>query len=223
MEKAVDQAPESALVARLKRRSPEAFEELVALHARRLQSVAMGILHNAQDAEDCVQETFLKAFQSISGFRGKASLSTWLYRITTNLALSQLRKERRNRVVDMESDLPAAHDRHPASVRDCSSIPETALLGRELADQVQKLINQLPEHYRKPYILKDLEKRTEAEVSRTLGLSKSAIKCRAHRARVFVRSRLEKRRLGPAPSNLAASVWASLDARSVPAMRRNHG
>lgn len=219
MEKAVDKAPESVLVARLKRRSPRAFDELVAGHARRLQSVAMGILQNAQDAEDCVQETFLKAFQSISGFRGQASLATWLYRIATNLALSKLRKARRNPVVDWESDQSRVRGRHPTAIQDCSQLPETALFGRELADQVQGLINQLPRNYRMPYILKDLEKLTEAEVSQTLGLSKSAVKSRVHRARVFVRSRLEERRLGPESANLAASAWASLDARSAPVSR----
>ncbi|HSR50211.1 MAG TPA: sigma-70 family RNA polymerase sigma factor [Acidobacteriota bacterium] len=212
---------EQILVERLKRRSSQAFDELVSCHGHRLQGVAMRILRNAQDAEDCVQETFLKAFQSISSFRGQASLSTWLYRIATNLALSRLRKKRRTPLVDVDSRLPDACARHPSAVRDWSRMPETALLRRELADQVRKLIAELPETYRLPYVLKDLEKLSESEVCQALGLPKSTIKSRVHRARVFIRSELKERRLGPAPAVPAGGVLASLAARS--GKERNHG
>ena len=208
MKKHVSQNPasrsdseEQRLAAGLQMGSPEAFDELVDRHARRLFSVAMRILRNAQDAEDCVQETFLKVFQSISSFRGQASLSTWLYRIATNQALTKLRKERGNPVVDVESHLPKfVLGEHLTVVRDWSQLPDLALQTKELTENLERFIAELPEHYRIPYILKDMEKLSEAEVSEALGLPKTTIKNRVHRARLVIRSRLEEHLLGPAPS-----------------------
>lgn len=225
MEKRVAESPdfhsnrkEQGLVSRLKSRSPGAYDELVNQYARRLFSVAMRILRDAQDAEDCVQETFLKVFQSISSFREQASLSTWLYRIATNRALSKLRKERRNPVVAVESYLPQFVDgEHATVVRDWSRLPEAALLRRELTDHLERFVAELPEHYRIPYILKDLEKLSEAEVSETLGLPVSTIKNRVHRARLVIRARLDEYLLGPAPAMPAERVLAMSVSRSTSA------
>lgn len=201
-----NESQEQRLVSGLKSRSPEAFDELVNRHARRLFAVAMRILRNAQDAEDCVQETFLRAFQSISSFREQSSLSTWLYRIATNRALSKLRKERGIPVVAVEDYLPQfVEGEHATIVRDWRQLPDQALQSRELIAHLERFIAELPEHHRIPYILKDLEELSEAEVSRILGLPKTTIKMRVHRARLVIRSRLEEHLLGPAQPSRQAS------------------
>lgn len=227
MEKRVAESPKShtdrkeqRLVDRLKSHSPGAFDELVGRYAGRLFSVAIRILRDPQDAEDCVQETFLKAFESISSFREQASLSTWLHRIATNQALSKLRRQRRNPVVAVETyPTRFANGDHASYVPDWNRLPEALLLRRELSDHLQRLVSELPQHYRVAYTLKDLEKLSEDEVSRTLGLPITTIKNRVHRARLVIRAGLEELLLGPAsalpaerpfPSSRVESTCAAL-------------
>ena len=94
---------EQSFVKRLKRKSPQAFEELIQTYASRLYSVGMRVLDNSEDTEDVLQETFLKAFQSLRSFREESSLYTWLCRIMTNQSLMRLKQVRKHRLVPIES------------------------------------------------------------------------------------------------------------------------
>lgn len=185
--------PEHDLVEHLKKRSAEAFEELVNQYGRRLYSVAYRILRNAQDAEDAVQETFLKAFQGIDGFRQESSVYTWLYRIVTNECLLKLRKLGQRDVVSIESYLPHFEQgQYVETVQDWNRSPELELRRQELSDFFERCIEELPEENRIAYILKDIEKLPEDQVAEILGTNKTTMKNRVHRARLVIRKRVEE-------------------------------
>jgi RNA polymerase sigma-70 factor (ECF subfamily) len=184
---------EQDLVRRLKDKSPEAFEELVAHYARRLYSVSMRLLRNPQDAEDAVQETFFNVSQSIDTFREESSLYTWLYRIVTNQALAKLKQQRRRSVVPIEPYLPRFEQgKHADRILDWRQVPDSVLSSQQLSEFFETCIDELPEEFRLAYILKDIEKLPEDEVSKILGVTKSTVKNRVHRARLVIRRRVEE-------------------------------
>lgn len=185
---------EEMLVESLKQKSSEAFEELVTRYARRLYSVSYRILRNPQDAEDAVQETFLQVFRSIHKFRKESNLFTWLHRIATNQALDKLRKQGQFNVVPIEPYLPRFESgRLVDQMRDWRKEPNFVLQAKELELFFEKCINELPDEYRIPYLLKDVEKLSEDQVCEILGLRKPIMKSRVHRARLVIRKRVGDR------------------------------
>ncbi len=173
----------------------DAFEKLVERYGKSLYSVSFQILKNSQDAEDAVQETFLKAFRAIDRFRGDSSLYTWLYRIAQNQSLMKLRK--RNRAVTVSLDTwitPSEGEQESLPPTNWlpsqSPDPGLSLHTRQLSEFVRHCIQQLPENYRQAYLLKDVRSLTEDQVCRRLGISKASMKSRVHRARVLVRKRV---------------------------------
>jgi len=178
----------------VKRRSPEAFEEVVKHYSHRLHSASLRILRNPQDAEDAVQETFLKAFQSIGSFRGESSLYTWLYRIVQNQSLAKLRHRSQRRLIPIEA-CPRHFEqgKHVHCFQDRGQAPDLALYTRQLVEFLDQCIQDLPDSYRCTYVLKDVEKLSEDQVCEILGISKSTMKNRARRARLVVRKHVKKR------------------------------
>ncbi len=172
-----------------------AFEKLVEKYGKSLHAVSFQILKNPQDAEDAVQETFLKAFRAIDRFRGDSSLYTWLYRIVQNQSLMKLRKRNRAVTISLDSwttpseweqeSLPPTH-----WLPSHSPDPGLSLHTRQLSEFVRHCIQELPENYRQAYLLKDVKSLSEDQVCRTLGISKPSMKSRVHRARVLVRKRV---------------------------------
>ncbi len=182
---------EHSFVIRLKRKSPQAFEELIQTDACRLYSVGMRVLDNPEDTEDGVQETFLKAFQSIKSFREESSLYTWLCRIMINQSLMKLKQVRKHRPVPIEPYLTRFEQGPDSQGIGVSTRPDLILDGRELAGFFEKCIIELPQKYRIPYILKDVEKLSEGQVCEALQISKSVMKSSVHRARLVIRKRVE--------------------------------
>src|SRR5678816_378355 len=113
---ATDRSADSALVARLQRGDPEAFETLVRAHSGRLLDVARRFLPNEQDAQDAVQDAFIRAFRAIGGFQERSQLHTWLHRIVVNSALMKLRERRRKPEESIDDLLPTfVSDGHQAT------------------------------------------------------------------------------------------------------------
>jgi len=179
------------LVNRLQRGDEAAFEELVRLHGGRLLSVARRFLGGSEDAQDAVQEAFIKAFKAIHTFEERAQLQTWLHRILVNTALMKLRERRRRPEESIDELLPTfTTDGHQAvESREWSD----ALLERkETAGIVRDTIARLPEPYRVVLVLRDLEERDTAETARLLGMTTTAVKVRLHRARQALRTLLDR-------------------------------
>ncbi len=182
---------DGVLVARLQRGDDSAFEAIVRAHGGRLLSVARRFLGNNEDAEDAVQDSFIRAYKSIHTFEARAQLHTWLHRIVVNTSLMKLRERRRRPTASIEDLLPAySADGHQAVVsRDWS---DAVLERKETAAIVREAIQQLPDLYREVLILRDIEEKDTAEAAVLLGTSSNVVKVRLHRARQALRTLLDR-------------------------------
>jgi RNA polymerase sigma-70 factor (ECF subfamily) len=167
------------------------FARLVDAYSGPLYRLALKMLGNATDAEDALQNTFLKAFQHVDQFEGRSSLSTWLYRIASNEALMQLRKRRPETTfsdISVEDDEEQNFD--PVQLTDWPSLPEEELLSAEARTTLDHAIEHLPEKLRIVFVLRDIEDLSIQETSQVLGLSETAVKTRLLRARLRLREEL---------------------------------
>jgi RNA polymerase sigma-70 factor (ECF subfamily) len=179
------------LVGRLQSGDEAAFEELVRNHGGRLLSVARRLLGSSEDAQDAVQETFIKAFRAIHTFEERSQLRTWLHRILVNTALMKLRARRRRPEESIDDLLPTfSADGHQAvESREWS---DSLLERKETAGIVRDAISRLPESYRVVLVLRDLEERDTSETARILGTTTTVVKVRLHRARQALRTLLDR-------------------------------
>jgi RNA polymerase sigma-70 factor, ECF subfamily len=168
------------------------LEQTIRSHTPRLLAVARRLLGSADDAEDAVQEAFTLALAALDSFEERSQLSTWLHRITVNVALSKLRARRRNLEQLGLDPLPASHaDEAPGRADEASAYCLDELLEqREDGALLLACIEQLPEAYRRVIVLRDVEELDTRSVARLLGVSDSVVKVRLHRARQALRVRL---------------------------------
>ena len=170
-----------------------AFEQLVKRYDRRLFRIAQHVTHNREDAEDAVQDAFLKAFQHLGEFREDSKFSTWLIRITLNQSLMKVRKQRRAiREVSLEEDFQAGEDMHPMEVIDWAPDPEQLYRTAELRDILIKALRELRPILRAVFVLRDIEGLSTAQTAEVLNLSQVAVKARLWRGRLQLRERLNK-------------------------------
>lgn len=182
---------DAMLVARLQAGDPDAYETLVRTYGGRLLSVARRFLPNTEDAQDAVQEAFIKAFRSIRTFEERAQLHTWLHRILVNTALMKLRSRRRHPEECIDDLLPTFQaDGHQTT--EPHEWSDAVLQRKETADLVRKAIAQLPDQYRVVLTLRDIEELDTAETAAALGTSTTVVKVRLHRARQALRTLLDR-------------------------------
>jgi RNA polymerase sigma-70 factor, ECF subfamily len=166
------------------------FARLVDAYSGVIFRLGMKMLENQQDAEDVLQETFIKAFRSLSGFDGRSSVSTWLYRIATNEALMMLRKHKR---VMVSLDEPLENedgDQEPMQIADWCCLPENELMSAEARAYLDQAIEQLPHNLRLVFLLRDIDGLSTLETGEVLNLSETAVKTRLSRARLRLRQDL---------------------------------
>ncbi len=193
----MDRTQDQELVARLRAGDEGAVEELAARYGSKIQQLAVRYMKNRQDAEEVTQDVLVKVCRKIDAFRGDAALSSWIYRITFNAAMSRLRNGRQARaaVADHERALAAVSDeslqpRTPRQPADWSRMPDEELLRAQLRGAVRHALDELPEIYRAPVVLRDIEGLTTEEASRRLRVKDQTLKSRLHRGRVLLRERL---------------------------------
>src|SRR5579872_1254260 len=189
------QAPADDLVARARGRDEAAIRAIIKDNNRLLYRLARGILRNDAEAEDVVQETYVRAFTHLDAFRGDSSLATWLARIAMNEALGRLRGRRPN--VEWTSLPPGTLEaqiiQFPLSV---PSDPEKTMAQREIQHVVEHAIDELPEAFRLVFITRVIEGMNVEETAELLGLRPETVKTRLHRARAMLRDNVEKK-IGP--------------------------
>jgi RNA polymerase sigma-70 factor, ECF subfamily len=182
---------DDSLVARLQRGDPVAFEMLVRGHGGRLLSVARRLLGSNEDAEDAVQETFIKAFKAIHTFEERSQLHTWLHRIVVTTSLMKLRERRRKPQASIDDLLPSfTTDGHQTT--ECREWSDAVFERKETASIVRQAIEMLPDQYRAVLVLRDIEERDTAETAAILGTSTTVVKVRLHRARQALRTLLDR-------------------------------
>ncbi len=183
---------ESVLVDAARNGDVGAFEQLVRRYDRNVFRIAQHITQNREDAEDVVQDAFLKAFQNLGQFQGQSKFYTWLVRIAVNEALMRLRRRRPERMVSLDEDVKTEEDSMPREVADWSPNPEQLYSQAELKDILSKTIQGLPPGFRTVFVLRDVEALSTEETAEALNLSIPAVKSRLLRARLQLRDRLNK-------------------------------
>ena len=166
------------------------FARFVEVFSGQVYRLALKMLQNSQDAEDILQETFIKAYKALPNFERRSSLSTWLYRIATNEALMFLRKKR---LVQVSMDAPIENDEgdiRPRQIVDWCCLPETEIMSAEALTHLDISVQALPESLRTVFLLRDIEGLSTRETAEVLSISESAVKTRLSRARFQLRERL---------------------------------
>ncbi|HKZ43552.1 MAG TPA: sigma-70 family RNA polymerase sigma factor [Anaerolineales bacterium] len=166
------------------------FAKLIDVHSDQIFRLAIKILGNEQDAEDVLQNTFLKAFQKIGSFEGRSNVSTWLYRIATNEALMTIRKRRPEINISEFTNEENEEIESPIQFIDWCCLPENELLSEETREVMDEAINQLSEALKIVFILRDIEGVSIQETGQILNLSETAVKTRLLRARLKLREKL---------------------------------
>jgi len=183
---------EMALVHAAKGGDVQAFEELVRRYDRNVFRIAQHITHNREDAEDVVQDAFLKAYENLNQFQGQSKFYTWLVRIAVNEALMKLRRLKPGRTVSLDEDVKTEEDSLPREVADWSPNPEQQYNQAELKDILTRTIQGLPMSFRTVFVLRDVEGLSTEETAEALELSVPAVKSRLLRARLQLRERLNR-------------------------------
>jgi RNA polymerase sigma-70 factor (ECF subfamily) len=183
---------ESALVARAKAGDASAFSELVQHYDRRVFRMAKQITQNDDDAEDVLQEAFLKAYTHLDDFQGNSKFYTWIVRIAVNEALMKLRKRRSDRSVPLDEPIDTGEDEVPREIAVWEDNPEETYSREELAELLDQAVQSLKPAYRTVFVLRDIEEMSIEETAEALGLSISAVKSRLLRARLQLREKLTR-------------------------------
>jgi len=183
---------ESILVEAARSGDIGAFESLVRRYDRNVFRIAQHITQNREDAEDVVQDAFLKAYQNLGQFQGQSKFYTWLVRIAVNEALMRLRRRRPERTVSIDEDVKTEEDSMPREIADWTPNPEQLYTQSELKDILGKTIQGLPPSFRTVFVLRDVEGLSTEETAAALELSVPAVKSRLLRARLQLRERLNK-------------------------------
>ena len=187
---------DTELVQRAIGRDEAAIRSIMQANNRRLYRLARGILRNDSEAEDVVQETYVRALTHLEDFRGDSSLATWLSRIAMNEALGRLRRQRPG--VELSSLPPGTLEaqiiQFPHSA--ISEDPEKTMAQREIQRVVEHAIDELPDLFRIVFITRVIEGMNVEETAKILGLKPETVKTRLHRARGMLRENVEKK-IGP--------------------------
>lgn len=183
---------EAVLVAEAKAGSYEAFEDLVNRYEKKIYRLGLNLTGNPEDAEDMLQETFLKAFEHLADFREDSRFYTWIVRIAINQGLMKLRKRRGSKEVQIEDGENDDGEIIPRDFADWRPNPEQELQRTELETILQDAARSLPMTFRTVFFLRDVEGLSTEETAELLNLSEGAVKARLFRARLRLREELSK-------------------------------
>ena len=167
------------------------FARLVETTSNHIYRLALRILRDPQDAEDVLQESYIKALRALPDFEGRSSLSTWLYRIAVNESLMLLRKRRVN-LLSVEEDPEEGEETPSMVLTDWVNLPEKELLSSEARHHLDAAVDSLPDTLRVVFILRDVEGLSIRETAEMLGLTETAVKTRLLRARLQLRNALSQ-------------------------------
>jgi RNA polymerase sigma-70 factor (ECF subfamily) len=182
---------EPILVASAKAGEISAFETLVGRYESKIYRLTLNITQNREDAEDAMQEAFLKAFEHLGEFEGNSRFYTWLVRIAVNQALMKLRKRRPN-VVSLDEQVDTGEELVQRDVQDWGPSPEDRYGQTELGGILSSAIAELDPPFRIVFQLRDIEELSTEETAEALKLSVPAVKSRLLRARLKLRQKLDK-------------------------------
>lgn len=168
-----------------------AFEELVSRYERKIFRLTMNITGNREDAEDAMQDAFLKSYSHLKTFQGDSRFYTWLVRIAANEALMRLRKRRPNQF-SLDEPIASDEDLIPRELQDWGPGPEQRFAQTEMREILSGVIEELEPDYRMVFVLRDIEELSTEDTASALGISVPAVKSRLLRARLKLRNKLNR-------------------------------
>src|SRR4030095_6978970 len=187
-----DRTSDHALLEATRSGDQDAFAELVSRYRNQITSYIYRMTNDYDGAVDLAQETFVRVYRAADRYQTTYAFSTYIYRIATNLAISELRKRKRRKLVSLTGFFQARDGGQPQEFNppDLKPLPDTELVEAERRSAVQRAISTLPEKYRAPLILRDVEGKSYEDISRILETSEGTIKSRISRARGFLREKM---------------------------------
>jgi RNA polymerase sigma-70 factor, ECF subfamily len=183
---------ESALVAQAKAGDQNAFAELVNRYERKIYRLAKNITRNDEDAEDVLQDAFLKAYTHLDNFKGDSKFYTWIVRIAVNEALMRLRKRKNDRTVPLDEPVELGEETVAREIAVWEDNPEQQYSQEEWRRILDEAVDSLKPDFRTVFVLRDIEELSTEETAETLGISVPAVKSRLLRARLALRERLTR-------------------------------
>jgi RNA polymerase sigma-70 factor, ECF subfamily len=187
-----DANDELPLVERARTGDAAAFSELVQRYERKIYRLAKHITQNDEDAEDVLQESFLKAYTHLDSFHGDSKFYTWLVRIAVNEALMKLRKRKSDKTVSLDEPQDTGEDLVQREIAVWEDDPEKKYSREELADILNTAVQSLKPSFRTVFVLRDIEELSTEDTAETLGISIPAVKSRLLRARLQLREKLTR-------------------------------
>jgi RNA polymerase sigma-70 factor (ECF subfamily) len=183
---------ERDLVGRMRARDGSAVADLASLYGPRIQQLAFRYLKNWEDAEEVAQDVLLKVYRKIEAFRGDSALSSWIYRITFNTAMSRLRSLRPVRTAELQAPEPNPESPEYAAAEpaDWSALADDQVMRAQMRQRLVGALGHLPEVYRVPVLLRDIHGLSTEEASAILRVKPQTLKSRLHRGRLILRKHL---------------------------------
>jgi RNA polymerase sigma-70 factor (ECF subfamily) len=183
---------ESTLVAQSRDGNTSAFAELVRRYEGKIFRLAQHVTQNREDAEDVLQETFMKAYEHLDQFQGNSKFYTWIVRIAVNQALMKLRRRKTGKTVSLDETIDTGEDTVVREIAAWDENPEQRFSREELGEILDSAIQNLEPPYRSVFVLRDIEELSTEETADALGLSIPAVKSRLLRARLQLREKLTR-------------------------------
>ena len=183
---------EPALVAQSREGDAEAYGQLVRRYQSKIFRLAQHITQNREDAEDVLQETFLKAYEHLDQFQGNSKFYTWIVRIAVNQALMKLRRRKNDKSVSLDETIDTGEDTIVREIAAWDENPEQQLSREEMGGILDTAVESLEPPYRSVFVLRDIEELSTEETAEALELSVPAVKSRLLRARLQLREKLTR-------------------------------
>ena len=184
---------ETELVSRAQAGEDEAFADLVSRYQSKIYRLAKNITQNNEDAEDVLQEAFLKAYSHLAGFQRNSRFYTWIVRIAVNEALMKLRKRRSDRTVPLDEPVDTGEEAVAREIAVWEDNPEQRYSHEEMQQILDDAVDELKPDFRTVFVLRDIEELSTEETAETLGISIPAVKSRLLRARLALREKLTRK------------------------------
>lgn len=179
------QMDENKLIERATIGDPAAFNRLMEMHEKRMYAVALRMFGNREDAQDSLQEAMLRVYRSIGGFKGQSSFGTWVYRITMNTCLDEIRRKKNKQSASLDNMLDQGW-----APTDEGASPEKRVMQQEMRKSIAQSIQELPEDMRSAIIMRDVHGYSYEEIADTLNVNVGTIKSRISRGREKLREKL---------------------------------
>jgi len=180
---------DAKLLDALRTRSPAAFQELFDLYSDRIFRLAVSLVADEMEAEEIVQEVFVRFFEKIDQFEGRSNIGTWLYRVAHNASIDILRT-RKKAQTSVEIDAQEIELPMPANFSAWREVPDDAFDQNELKTQLNQAMNKMPKTLSSVFLMRDIEEYSTQQTAEILNISPGAVKVRLHRARLLLREYL---------------------------------